>query len=133
MTRLRSRLWFAVGPMVVVGTLWAAPPQALKGWGQPADPDNDCRFELKDSKLVISVPGTVHNLAAVDGNLNAPTVLSPVRGEFIAIVKSTGDVRPGPEPDRPTDDGIFHSNRSTGTDAFQSPSKSLAHCRSNFD
>jgi len=84
--------------MVMAGTLMAAPPQALKGWGQSADPDGDCRFELKEGKLVISVPGTVHNLAAADGQLNAPTVLSPIRGEFIAMVKSTGDVRPGPEP-----------------------------------
>lgn len=98
MTRLRSRILFAVGPMVMAGTLMAAPPQALKGWGQSADPDGDCRFELKEGKLVISVPGTVHNLAAADGQLNAPTVLSPIRGEFIAMVKSTGDVRPGPEP-----------------------------------
>jgi hypothetical protein len=31
MTRLRSKLWLAVGPAVMAGTLLAAPPQSLKG------------------------------------------------------------------------------------------------------
>jgi regulation of enolase protein 1 (concanavalin A-like superfamily) len=78
-------------------TLWAASPPMLKGWGQAADPDIDCRFNVKDGKLTIGVPGTLHNLVADSGQLNAPTVLSPVKGEFIAMVKATGSVRPGPD------------------------------------
>ncbi len=31
MTRLHSKLWLAVGPVVMAGTLLAAPPQSLKG------------------------------------------------------------------------------------------------------
>jgi hypothetical protein len=87
--------------------LWASSPPALKGWGTTSDPDGDCRFELKDGKLSIAVPGTLHNLVADRGQVNAPTVLSPVKGEFIAIVKSTGGVRPGPESNVP--DGFPYS------------------------
>ncbi len=98
MTRFCSRLWGAAGLLVVTSTLWAASPPLLKGWGQASDPDGDCRFQQKGGKLTITVPGTLHNLVADSGQVNAPTVLSPVKGEFIAMVKATGSVRPGPQP-----------------------------------
>jgi hypothetical protein len=87
----------AAGFVLVACTLCAASPPLLKGWGQATDPNGDCRFALKAGKLTIAVPGTLHNLVAESGQVNAPTVLSPVKGEFIAMVKSTGGVRPGPE------------------------------------
>jgi regulation of enolase protein 1 (concanavalin A-like superfamily) len=87
----------ALGLLFVTGTLLAAPPPLLKGWGQAVDPDGDCRFELNDGKLTILVPGTLHNLVADSGEVNAPTVLSPIRGDFIAMVKATGGIHPGPE------------------------------------
>jgi len=97
MTRSRSGFLGAAGFVFVACTVLAAPPPMLKGWGQAADPDGDCRFEQKDGKLTIRVPGTLHNLVADSGQVNAPTVLSPVKGEFIAMVKAAGGVRPGPE------------------------------------
>ena len=97
MTRFCSRFLGAAGLLFVACTLLAASPPVLKGWGAASDPDGDCRFEQKDGKLTITVPGTLHNLVAEDGPVNAPTVLSPVKGEFIAMVKSTGGVRPGPD------------------------------------
>jgi regulation of enolase protein 1 (concanavalin A-like superfamily) len=87
----------AAALLFVTCTVWAAAPPMLKGWGHASDPDGDCRFEQRDSKLTIQVPGTLHNLVADSGELNAPTVLSPVKGEFIAMVKSTGGVQPGPK------------------------------------
>jgi hypothetical protein len=104
MSQSCSRLAGALGFLFVTGTLLAASPPLLKGWGQAADPDGDCRFEQMDGKLTILVPGTVHNLVADAGQLNAPTVLSSVRGEFIAMVKSTGGVRPGRDSSVP--DGL---------------------------
>jgi regulation of enolase protein 1 (concanavalin A-like superfamily) len=50
-----------------------------------------------DDRLSIGIPGTLHNLVADSGQLNAPVVLSPVSGEFIALVKVVGRVEPGPE------------------------------------
>jgi hypothetical protein len=104
MSQSCSRLAGALGFLFVTSTLLAASPPLLKGWGQAADPDGDCRFEQMDGKLTILVPGTVHNLVADAGQLNAPTVLSSVRGEFIAMVKSTGGVRPGRDSSVP--DGL---------------------------
>ena len=74
----------AAGLALIAAGFLAAPPTAIKGWGQADDPDGDCRFEARDSKLTIRVPGTLHNLVADSGHLNAPTVLSPntVRPEF---------------------------------------------------
>jgi len=71
------------------------------GWGQATDPTGDCRFEQMDGKLTIRVPGTLHNLVTDSGQLSAPTVLSPVRGEFIAMVQVTGSVHPGPKSSVP--------------------------------
>ncbi len=104
MSRFCSRLWGALALLFLTGTLVAAAPPVLKGWGQAADPDGDCRFEQMDGKLIIDVPGTIHNLVADSGQVNAPTVLSPVRGEFIAMVKSTGGIHPGPKSSVP--DGL---------------------------
>ena len=104
MTRPCSRFLGAAGFVCVACTVLAAPPPVLKGWGQASDPDGDCRFEQKDGKPTIRVPGTLHNLVADSGQVNAPTVLSPVKGEFIAMVKATGGVRPGPESNVP--DGL---------------------------
>jgi hypothetical protein len=100
----RSIPWRATGLVLVTASALAAPPTAFKGWGQATDPDGDCRFEQTDGKLTLRVPGTHHNLVADSGHLNAPRVLSPVRGEFIAMVKATGSVHPGPESSVP--DGL---------------------------
>lgn len=104
MTRSRSRFLGAASLLLVACALVAASPPALKGWGQASDPDGDCRFEQKGGKLTITVPGTLHNLVADSGQVNAPTVLSPVKGDFIAMVKATGSVRPGPDTSVP--DGL---------------------------
>jgi hypothetical protein len=101
MSCFRLTAWIAAGLVLVTAGVLAAPPPALKGWGQAADPDGDCRFEQKNGKLTLRVPGTLHNLVAGSGRLNAPTVLSPVRGEFIAMVKTTGNVNPGPKSSVP--------------------------------
>ena len=97
MTRFSSRFSGSLIVLLVASTLMAASSPVLKGWGQASDPDGDCQFDQKDGKLIIKVPGTLHNLVADRGQVNAPRVLSPIKGEFIAMVKSTGGGRPGPE------------------------------------
>ena len=101
MTRFRSLPWSATGLFLVTAGVVAAPPIVLKGWGQAYDPKGDCRFEQVDGKLTIRVPGTRHNLVAESGQLEAPAVLSHVRGDFIAMVKATGSIHPGPESSVP--------------------------------
>jgi regulation of enolase protein 1 (concanavalin A-like superfamily) len=99
MIRSIFSLWMTISLSFLVGGLLAAPPapQWIKGWGTVADPEKDCGFESMDDRLTIRVPGTPHNLVADSGQLNAPTVLSPDRGEFIATVKVNGSVQPGPD------------------------------------
>jgi regulation of enolase protein 1 (concanavalin A-like superfamily) len=98
MRRSCSASWKVAAVACVAATLLAAGPRVLKGWGLADDPDNDCKFELAGEKLTIRVPGTLHDLVSDDGQTNAPVVLATVRGEFIAMVKVPGEVRPGPEP-----------------------------------
>jgi len=65
-------------------------------WGTPIDPDGDCKFAVDRSsnEINIAVPGTPHLLSAEIGRWNAPRLLRPVRGDFIASVSVTGVSRP---------------------------------------
>ena len=73
----------------------------LKGWGEASDPDGDCRIMLDRNKLTLHLPGTWHDLGAESGKLNAPTVLRPITGDFLAEVKVSGSLRPGGQCTRP--------------------------------
>ncbi len=86
--------WFMV---VATVSLLAAGPE-IKGWGLANDPDGHCRFEPGDGKLRIQVPSSPYKEIPGKAELHAPTILSPVRGEFVAIVQVGGDLHPGPEP-----------------------------------
>src|SRR5262245_5090395 len=97
MNRFTSIAWKTAGLICVMASLLFASPPTLKGWGQAVDPDGDCHFERSEERLTIQVPGTDHNLVADSGDLNAPRVLSPVRGGFIVTVKAPGSVHAGPE------------------------------------
>ncbi len=101
MTRFSSIAWMATGLIFVASSTLAAPPTSFNSWGQATDPKGDCRFEQMDGKLTIRVPGTLHNLVTDSGQLGAPSVLRPVRGEFIAMVKVTGSVHAGPKSSVP--------------------------------
>ncbi len=90
---------FVLG-LLVVACLGAGEP-ALKGWGIAVDSDKDCRFEQKGDALTIAIPNTEHNLTTTLAKLNAPRVLSPVRGDFIATVKASGNVQPSDPPSNP--------------------------------
>lgn len=97
MIRVNFLLQNAAGLVVMAAGLLAAAPPALNGWGQANDPDGDCRFQQTGGKLTVRVPGKLHNLVAGEGKLNAPTVLSPLKGDFIVTVKAAGAIRPGPQ------------------------------------
>jgi regulation of enolase protein 1 (concanavalin A-like superfamily) len=65
-------------------------------WADPIDPDGDCRFDLDRARglLKIAVPGTAHILSAELGRMNAPRLLRPVRGDFVASAKVAGVFAP---------------------------------------
>jgi RNA polymerase sigma factor (sigma-70 family) len=69
-------------------------PTKLSGWGAVTDPSGDCAFTTEKSRLLVKVPGGVHDLNPFRG-LQAPRVLKRVKGDFVAQIKVTGDFKPG--------------------------------------
>jgi serine/threonine protein kinase/regulation of enolase protein 1 (concanavalin A-like superfamily) len=67
----------------------------LAGWGEVIDPDGDCLVTNENEKLVIQIPGTVHDLQAFKAN--APRVLQSVFGDFTIKIKVSGEFEPGAE------------------------------------
>lgn len=98
---MKSYLLVAVCALAV--TAYAQEPNsgapAIPGWGTPINPAGDCKFEAKDGKLVIFVPGTAkaHDLGAEASNMTAPRVLQPVSGDFVLTVKIDGEFAPSEE------------------------------------
>jgi len=82
----------------------SAPPPvagAPADFGKPDDPDGDCQVRVEGGVATITVPGTLHDLSGRAGRFNAPRLLRPVEGAFLAEVKVGGEVRPAGEPTRP--------------------------------
>ena len=77
------------------------PAIVLEGWGAITDPDGDCSFKVKGDTVTVTVPGTPHDYAAELGRLNAPRLLSAVRGDFVAELRVGGEFRPTPDPTEP--------------------------------
>lgn len=101
---LLLKIALAVGVFVILfGRLRLGPPalvpdppsaRSLEGWGDAYDPRGDCRFGAEGHRLTIEVPGSLHDLSVEHGHVDAPRVLRPVRGDFVATVSVVGRVRP---------------------------------------
>jgi hypothetical protein len=63
------------------------------GWDRPVDPVGDCRFERRGDRLTIAVPGQGHEFNVLAGRLNAPRLLRDVKGDFVMLVRISGDFR----------------------------------------
>ena len=72
---------------------------AIKDWGTFIDPLGDCTAKLMKDRLVIHVPGTLHDLAAeasfLPHELDAPRVLAPISTDFRVDVRVLGSVSSG--------------------------------------
>jgi regulation of enolase protein 1 (concanavalin A-like superfamily) len=66
------------------------------GWGEPLDPDGDCKIAVQGNSVVIDVPATVHGLTDGVGKANAPRVLQEIEGDFSIQVKVCGTLHPLP-------------------------------------
>jgi eukaryotic-like serine/threonine-protein kinase len=66
-------------------------------WGNIVNPLHDCRFDVKQGRLIVTVPGgTPHELSALpERNRDAPRVLQWIEGDFNMQVKIADRVRPG--------------------------------------
>lgn len=62
----------------------------LAAWGDPVDPLDDCKFDLKDGKLALAIPGKGRDLSFHWGKMNGPRVLQPYEGDFTLQVTVDG-------------------------------------------
>jgi regulation of enolase protein 1 (concanavalin A-like superfamily) len=65
----------------------------IPGWGRPVDPDGDCKIRADGDKLLFEIPGTKHDLSVEVGDVNAPRVIRPIEGDFIAQVTVSGNLQ----------------------------------------
>ncbi len=88
--------WFLLLSAVSIGApAQDGKPVLLKGWGQAVDPEGDCRIDLAEGKLAITVSAKQwHALDAEANKVNAPVVLRDIDGDFIVEVKVGGTFRP---------------------------------------
>jgi hypothetical protein len=84
-----SRLGFVISltSVLLQGHLLADevnPGQGAPTFGEVVDPDGDCRIELGKESVLITVPGTHHDLTYTEQyrKHNAPRVLRNVEGDF---------------------------------------------------
>ena len=71
----------------------------MPGWGVAIDPDKDCEIKGQMQKLLLTVPGTCHDLG--ESMVNAPRVMREVEGDFVVTVKVVGEFRPGGKSTNP--------------------------------
>jgi regulation of enolase protein 1 (concanavalin A-like superfamily) len=63
-------------------------------WGDMIDPDGDCKVVLENGGMNLEVPGSLHDLNAEIGKLNAPRVMQDVEGDFVVQVRVRGELKP---------------------------------------
>ena len=88
-----------VGVLAVLiwpGWIAASAQDEIENWGKTTDPDGNCAFQAEGNKLSIEVPGPAHDLSGAELNrMNAPRVLTKMRGDFVIVVRVLGDFTPG--------------------------------------
>jgi regulation of enolase protein 1 (concanavalin A-like superfamily) len=91
MFRSKCSLPLAIIGAVLFGSAMAQDKKAqtIEGWGEVIDPAGDCQIVEKKGRVVITVPGTQHNLNPTPeyDNCLAPRVLQEVEGDFQVRVK----------------------------------------------
>ena len=75
--------------------------QATFSLGSPDDPDGDSEVRVDGGAATIVVPGTLHDLSSRAGRFNAPRIMRPIEGSFLAEVRVGGEVKPGGEATHP--------------------------------
>lgn len=66
----------------------------VSGWGDPVDPDKDCKIKRDKDVLTIEMPGTDHDYDPIRKRFNAPRLLSDLERVFDLQVRVRIDSRP---------------------------------------
>lgn len=59
-----------------------APKPFVAGWGNPVDPDSDCKISRDKGALTIEMPGSDHDYDPIRERYNAPRLLREFKGKF---------------------------------------------------
>lgn len=68
----------------------------IPGWGKVIDPDGDCTIREEADFVSIAVPNTLHDINPTKDGRNSPRIMTPVFGDFAAVVRVTGTFEPEP-------------------------------------
>jgi regulation of enolase protein 1 (concanavalin A-like superfamily) len=66
----------------------------VTSWGDPMDPDKDCKIQRDKDSLTIEMPGTDHDYDPARKRFNAPRLLSDLEGNFDLQVRVQIDNHP---------------------------------------
>lgn len=92
---MRHFLSTLVALLLPFATLAAPVPEPfMSGWGNPTDPDKDCKIRREKGALTIEMPGSVHEYSLYRKRLNAPRLLRDIEGDFEMEVRIRIDCRP---------------------------------------
>jgi hypothetical protein len=80
--RMKHLLFGLLGFLLACVALAAPAPDPLKDWGNPVNPDQDCKIQRDGGTLSIEMPGTDHDYDPTRKQLNAPRILREVEGDF---------------------------------------------------
>ena len=89
-----SVLLLAMLLLACVALAVPVPKPSLKEWGDPVDPDQDCKIQLDRGVLSIEMPGSEHEYDPVRKQFNAPRILREIDGEFDLQVRIRIDCPP---------------------------------------
>lgn len=86
-----------VALLLTCAALAAPAPDPFKsGWGNPIDPNGDCKIRRDGGSLVIEMPGSDHDYNPLLGQLNAPRLFRDLDldGDFVMQVRVRIESRP---------------------------------------
>jgi hypothetical protein len=91
-----NRFLSVLSTLLLICTAVAAPaPEPfVSGWGNPVDPDKDCKIRRDRGFLAIEMPGNVHDYDPRRKRLNAPRLMRDFEGDFEMQVRVRIDCRP---------------------------------------
>jgi hypothetical protein len=70
------------------------PWEFVSGWGNPIDPDKDCKIKRDKDSLTVEMPGSEHDYDPGCKCFNAPRLISNLEGEFDVQIRVRIDSHP---------------------------------------
>jgi hypothetical protein len=78
----RSFCVLALSLLVCAALAAPAPEPFVSGWGNPVNPDRDCKIRRNNGALTIEMPGTDHDYDPIRKRFNAARLLRDIEDDF---------------------------------------------------